>query len=103
MLLDAPRKAVLSALMRQCQVVDERLEEYHCVRSVPQETLSAGEQMLCRAAGTPGLAIIAIDLKNDLLKGGALPCRRIRDISPPLKPLFEQARKLGVPIVAMSL
>lgn len=28
-----------------------------------------------------------------------MPCRRIRDILPPLKTLFEQARKLGVPII----
>jgi len=98
-LLDAPRETVLSALTRQRQVVDERLEEYHRARSVLQAALSAGEQMPCRAAGTPGLAIIAIDLQNDLLEGGALPCRRIRDILPPLKTLFEQARKLGVPII----
>ena len=50
-------------------------------------------------AGKPRVAIVAIDLQNDILEGGALACKRILNIIPPLRRLFAQARSLGIPVI----
>lgn len=98
-LLDAPQEAVRQAMTRQQCEVEQRLEEYRRARAVLQAALSSENREPRRPAGAASAAIVAIDLQNDLLEGGALPCRRIRDILPQLKTLFEKARRLGVPVI----
>ena len=98
-LLDAPREAVLAALERQRRIVDGQLEEYRRASAVLQAALSAGTPEAEHAGGGPGLAVVGIDLQNDILEGGALPCKRILSILPPLAELFDKARRLGVPVI----
>ena len=44
-------------------------------------------------------AIVGVDLQNDFLEDGALPCRRFYNILQPLSRLFEAGRAANIPIV----
>lgn len=46
-----------------------------------------------------GVAVVNIDLQNDLIEGGALTCKRIFQILPRLEKLFSRARARGVPVI----
>lgn len=53
----------------------------------------SGQQPAAKAA------IIGIDLQNDFLEGGALPCKRILTLFNPLSRLFDEARRRNIPII----
>ena len=74
-LLDAPAEELHTAMKRQLEHVEMQL------------------------ADSPRMAVVAIDLQNDILPGGALSCRRILNILPRLRELFAQARSLGIPVI----
>lgn len=97
-LLDAPRENVRAAMERQSLVVARQLEEYRRAHAVLNAALSGGGER-GPVPGGPGLAVIALDLQNDILEGGALPCKRILSLLPNLSDLFKRARSLGVPII----
>ena len=101
-LLDAPAEDVQQAMIRQQAEVDRVLEEYKraqmLLQSLLPEDIDAAAHLFS-AAGVCRPAIVATDLQNDLLEGGALACGRIHLILPRLKKLFAQARRMGVPVI----
>lgn len=99
-LLDAPREDVQAAMMCQRTVVEQQLEEYRRAQTILNAAI-AGEQETVRPADAAKnhVAVVAIDLQNDILEGGALCCKRILNILPPLQKLLAQARQAGVPVI----
>lgn len=101
-LLDAPAEDVQQAMIRQQAEVDRVLEEYKraqmLLQSLLPEDIDAAAHLFS-AADVCRPAIVATDLQNDLLEGGALACGRIHLILPRLKKLFAQARRMGVPVI----
>ncbi len=99
-LINAPQQVVEAALIRQLRVLSERLNEYHYAQSIIFSALhNRNKSHAQKLKGHHNLAIIAIDLQNDMLEGGALACKRILTILTPLQTLFAQARSAGVPII----
>lgn len=100
-LLDAPVEELQKAMIRQQTEVDSILEEYKRAQMLLQSVLSED----IRAVPPPSApnicrpAIVATDLQNDILEGGALACGRIHLILPQLKKLFAKARQMGVPVI----
>lgn len=99
-LINAPQPVVEAALIHQLRVLSERLNEYHYAQSIIFSALrNRSKSHTQETEDHHNLAIIAIDLQNDMLEGGALACKRILTILPPLQTLFAQARSAGVPII----
>ena len=94
-LLDAPEEAVREALTRQRQKVSDEITRQQRALA----TLDAALSIAPREAVEGGVAVVTIDLQNDILEGGALACKRIRRILPRLSKLFEHARERGVPVI----
>ena len=99
LLLDASPAEVLSSLRHQRDYVETQLEEYRQALTILNAELSAEEGVRLLQPPASRVAVVAIDLQNDILPGGALPCKRILSILPPLKVLFDQARSRGVPVI----
>ena len=95
-LLDAPPERVVAAMEQQFHVVEQALKEYRRAYAALDSILGAGG-VQSRAAGH--LAVIGIDLQNDILQGGALPCRRIEGLIPALSALYQDARRRNIPII----
>lgn len=85
-------------MRRQRRYVETRLDEYRQALAVLNAALSCEEESPVLGI-SPRVAVVAIDLQNDILQGGALPCKRILNILPPLKMLFAKAHDLGVPVI----
>lgn len=98
-LLDAPPQLLHVAMRRQRDYVETQLNEYRQALAVLNAALSCEEEPPAFKVKSPGIAVVATDLQNDILQGGALPCKRILNILPPLKMLFAKARRLGVPVI----
>lgn len=99
-LINASQQDIETALVRQLRILSERLDEYHYAQSIIYSALHNRNRINARnLEGRRSLAIIAIDLQNDILEGGALPCKRIHSILDPLQKLFAHARALGIPII----
>ena len=98
-LLDAPQEEIHEALLRQRQVVESQMEEYRRAQAILDVVLMAESAAVNQTAGLPRMAVVAIDLQNDILEGGALACKRILNIIPPLRRLFAQARSVGIPVI----
>lgn len=100
-LLDASPEALHKALEQQRRNIEDSLSAYMQTLSALEDALDAGPpQFLCVPQQKVGrVAVIGIDLQNDILEGGALPCKRILDILPPLSRLFAQARSLSIPVI----
>ncbi len=98
-LLDAPWDVLRGEMRRQRDYVETQLHEYRQALAVLNAALSSEEEPPAEAVDSPQVAVVAIDLQNDIMQGGALPCKRILDILPPLKTLFAEAHDLGVPVI----
>lgn len=99
-LLDAPQEEVQQALLAQRQVVLAQMEEYRRAQAILDVVLTLEKNAAAPSeAGKPRIAVVATDLQNDILEGGALACKRILNILPPLRKLFAEARSLGVPVI----
>ena len=100
-LLDASTEEVQKAMIRQQAEVDRILEEYKRAQMLLQSLLpeDIDAAALSSAPDVCRPAIVAIDLQNDILEGGALACGRIHLILPQLKKLFARARQMGVPVI----
>lgn len=98
-LLDAPQEQVQQALLAQREVVVAQMEEYRRAQTILDAVLTEEDAEPVRTPGKRRVAIVALDLQNDILEGGALPCKRIQNILPPLSKLFAKARSMGVPII----
>lgn len=98
-LLDAPQEVVQQALFAQRQVVAAQMEEFRRAKSILDVVLTEEDAAPVRAPGKRRVAIVALDLQNDILEGGALPCKRIVGLLPPLRRLFAKARSMGVPVI----
>lgn len=94
-LLDAPDGAVREALTRQRQKVTDEIARQQRTLA----TLNAALSTAPRGAVQGGVAVVTIDLQNDILEGGALACKRIHRILPRLEKLFDHARARGVPVI----
>ncbi len=97
-LLDAPQDVLHAEMRRQRRYVETRLDEYRQALAVLNAALSCEEESPVSGI-SHRVAVVAIDLQNDILQGGALPCKRILNILPPLKMLFAKAHDLGVPVI----
>ncbi|MCI8329702.1 MAG: isochorismatase family protein [Oscillibacter sp.] len=95
-LLDAPKEEVYAAMERQYFVVQQRLKDDHHALAVINTFLGSEP---AKPKPTGRLAVIGIDLQNDILEGGALPCKRIGKIVPALQALFQEARQRDVPVI----
>jgi len=99
-LLKASPGEIESAMERQLKFLDEQLNDYHYAKAMLCSTLyqrnRSGNQNddPCRR-----IAVIAIDLQNEMLEGGVFACNRILTILPPLRKLFVQARQAGIPVI----
>lgn len=101
-LLDAPAEEIQQAMVRRQIEVDRALEEYKRAQMLLQSVLSEDMDVAAQLSAAPEScrpAIVALDLQNDILEGGALACGRIHLILPRLRGLFAKARRLGIPIV----
>lgn len=100
-LLDAPVEELQKAMIRQQAEVDSILEEYKRAQMLLQSVLPEDIRAVPppSAPNTCRPAIVATDLQNDILEGGALACGRIHLILPQLKKLFAKARQMGVPVI----
>lgn len=98
-LLNASREELHDAMQKQRSYVETQLDEYRQALTILSAALAAGEGGPTPAPDAPSVAVVAIDLQNDLLQGGALPCKRIQNILPPLGELFAKARRLGIPVI----
>jgi len=98
-LLDAPQEEIRQALLCQRQTVERQMEEYRRAQAILDVVLMQEREGTPQEAGKPRVAIVAIDLQNDILEGGALACKRILSIIAPLRRLFAQARSLGIPVI----
>lgn len=96
-LLDAPQEEMRAAMQRQLDYVEMQLTEYRRAQMGLNAALSTEQNAMM--TDPPRLAVVAIDLQNDILPGGALSCKRILNILPRLKELFSRARSLGVPVI----
>ena len=96
-LLDASTEEVQKAMIRQQAEVDRILEEYKRAQMLLQSLLpeDIDAAALSSAPDVCRPAIVAIDLQNDILEGGALACGRIHLILPQLKKLFARARQMA--------
>ena len=97
-LLDAPQEEIRAALELQRQSVAQQMEEFRRAQAILDVVLAA-EHTAVAEADKPKLAIVATDLQNDILEGGALSCKRILNILPPLRKLFAEARAMDVPVI----
>lgn len=87
----------------QLEMVKQKRKDYERVAKILEASISAeqrsdrsSKKKQPRAART---AIIGIDLQNEMLPGGALPCKRILTLIKPLSALFSEAREAKVPII----
>lgn len=96
-LLDAPIDNILQEMKQQSIKAERELEEYHLIKDVIDAFLSTEHKQ--HPFNRSDLAVIAIDLQNDIIEGGSLACPRINSILPNLSTLFDKARFLGVPII----
>lgn len=96
-LLDAPLDELHAAMKRQLDHVEMELAAYRRAQMGLNVALSS--ERTVQLADSPQVAVVAIDLQNDILPGGALSCKRILNILPRLRELFAQAHSLGVPVI----
>ena len=99
LLLDASPEYIQQAIIRQQAEVDRCLEEYKRAQMLLQAAIFGNSMAYHQNNSECIPAIVAIDLQNDILEGGALPCKRIHNILPTLKKLFVKARNMGIPII----
>lgn len=100
-LIDAPSELRRERLLDQLDRVRHELVEYGQAVELLQSAIAAEDERKRRAvdARRSHIAIVGIDLQNDMTEGGALPCRRIGAIVPRLKALYAEARARGVPVI----
>ena len=101
-LLDAPAEEARNAMIRQQAEVDRVLEEYKRAQMLLQSVLPEDIRAAAALSSVSDVcrpAIVATDLQNDILEGGALACGRIHLILPKLQKLFAKARRMGVPVI----
>ncbi len=91
---------------KQLRQVERAEREYERIRGVLEKALASddcGEVLLYEEEqllrNRDHVAIVGLDLQNDFLEGGALPCKRIRHVIEPLKRLFQEARERGIPVI----
>ncbi|MEG1857409.1 MAG: isochorismatase family protein [Pseudoflavonifractor sp.] len=99
-------RALRSMLKQQLYKIENRIQELEHVRSTLSNALAMSS---CGTALTQEeekyrlerrhTAIVGIDLQNDFLDGGSLPCKRIYNIIPPLEQFFGRAREEKIPII----
>ena len=96
-LLDTSTEEVQKAMIRQQAEVERILEEYKRAQMLLQSLLpeDIDAAAFSSAPDVCRPAIVAIDLQNDILEGGALACGRIPLILPQLKKLFARARQMA--------
>lgn len=98
-LLEASGDSLRSIMQQQRDYVEEQLEEYRQALTILNAELSSENGIRLQQNDGNRTAVVAIDLQNDILPEGALPCKRILNILPPLKTLFETARSRGIPVI----
>lgn len=96
-LLDAPESVVMDEMEHHITLLEEEIKEKRMAVEVMETVLSAGRGD--DPIRNSDLAIIALDMQNDLIAGGSLACNRILRILPQLSDLFVKARALRVPII----
>ncbi len=96
-LLDAPESVVMDAMEHHIAFLEDEIKEKRLAVEAMEAVLSAERED--DSIRKTGLAIIALDLQNDLMAGGSLACNRILKILPPLSDLFIKARAMHVPII----
>lgn len=98
-LLDAPPEELQQALFQQRRTVESQMEEYRRAKAILDVVLAQDGAAPVQFTGKRRVAIVALDLQNDILEGGALPCKRIVGLLAPLRRLFAKARAMGVPVI----
>ena len=104
-LLNPENRGAQTLMLAQLEKVKLKKREYERVARLLETSIAAGNQEELTeeeaAALLPrtGAAIIGLDLQNDMLEGGALPCKRINRLFGPLDRLFAEARRRGVPVI----
>lgn len=99
-LLDASPEDIRVAMIRHLKNINEQLNGYHYAKAMLCATIYNRSQDNMRDIElNPRVAIVAINLQNEMLEGGALACKRIHSIIPNLQKLFAQARREGIPII----
>lgn len=97
-LLDASQEEQHEAMLLQHTIIRSKLDEYRRAESILAAVLAGPNTPTGQESEKHRVAILALDLQNDILQGGALACKRIRNILQPLRSLFAKARSLGVPV-----
>lgn len=104
-LLNDPDVDLRSYLKRQLFDIESRIQELEHVRITLNKALEENdcgevlEEESRSSMARSRVAVVGIDLQNDFLDGGALPCRRIYNIIEPLRAFFAQAREASLPVV----
>lgn len=91
-------------LTQQVNRVENRIQELEYIRQTLSQALGDQQTAVSLAEGTLRMphshtAVIGIDLQNDFLDDGAMPCKRIYHIIPPLSRFLPKAREKGIPII----
>lgn len=105
-ILETPDGRLRGILKRQLYKIENQIQELEHIRLRLNNAIAVAargqspyqKEQLCNI-GRHQTAIVGVDLQNDFLEGGALPCRRIYNIIQPLARLFEAGRAADIPIV----
>ena len=98
-LLEAPPEKQHEILCRHLRRMETALEENTRICGALRQSLAAQTLAVAPRPNPARAAILAINLQNDRIQGGALYCKRIYNILPHLKHLFLAARAVGIPII----
>lgn len=104
-LLNDPDADLRSYLKRQLFDIESRIQELEHIRITLNKALEENdcgevlEEENRSSMARSRVAVVGIDLQNDFLDGGALPCRRIYNIIEPLRAFFAEARGANLPVV----
>lgn len=103
-LLNMPADRTQVPLKEQLNRIENRMQELEYVRQTLSQALADKQTVTSLAEEALRMtrrhtAVVGVDLQNDFLDGGALPCKRIYHIIPPLSWFLPKAREKGIPII----
>ncbi|MEL7624026.1 MAG: isochorismatase family protein [Clostridiales bacterium] len=103
LLLNSQETNKQKLMLAQLERVKLKRREYERVVRILETSIASGKNNReeQQGDGRPAakIAIIGLDLQNDFLEGGALPCKRILTLISPLSRLFNEARRRSLPVI----
>ncbi|WP_303900353.1 isochorismatase family protein [Anaerotruncus colihominis] len=105
-ILETPGSRLRGILKRQLYKIENQIQELEHIRLRLNNAITVAacgqspyQKDALDSIGQHHTAIVGVDLQNDFLEDGALPCHRFYNIIRPLSQLFEAGRAANIPIV----